>query len=648
MADNLRDFDTYKIATKGIGQTVDELVKLSASQRTKFERRWFDNNFFDDGLHFRYVSRKTGKIIDISDRALINVPERAIPKASRQIRGIANLLLQLEPRPVPYPANVSAVNYPNPEHFEAMKLLAKDTAQKTGYWLEEEWYNQHLDEKLILMILLAAKHGVSYIEIWPDDKEEKIRTEVFDAFDIYLAGGMTSIYNSPYLIKAGPEFISKIKSNENFDEKQRDKIHPDNKYASSEIKEAYMRSRHGYGKGSDNSATLIQKEAFLKEYVPDRKDSAYKEMAKRAEKYDALKDKEPGDIIIRHSFVAGGVWLLDEYLDIDEYPFVDFRFEPGPIYQVPLIERFIPANKSLDVLVSRCEKFANTMISGTWLQRKGENFEITNIPGGQVLKYATIKPEQAKMASVPPFYFQLMELLEKIIEEQGASTSALGTLPTGVKSGVAIESVKATEYANLKIPTRQFKETVRRISEKMVQVASKHFIHPQTVRRMDKGEPAYFDVIGEAGLEAREGIGSPVSPGVVPIRSDQMIRIEIESGLGFTMEGKKASMQQIATFVRELAAEGFLGKKAVKVVLDKFLETFQFGPTQEFMKELDKDDMGGLSEEQLLQMKIAVAETLKDTGMVGEKKDEADIMKTKIGVIEAAKDLSGGATGGGK
>ena len=62
--------------------------------------------------------------------------------------------------------------------------------------------------------------------------------------------------------------------------------------------------------------------------------------------------------------------------------------------------------------------------------------------------------------------FNYMELLNSIIEEQGASTTALNQLPQGVKSGKAIELVKATEYANLKIPSDQLKHTISRIAEK--------------------------------------------------------------------------------------------------------------------------------------------------------------------------------------
>ena len=629
---------TSNIPTQGLPLTVDTIIKSEESKRKGFERRWYDNNFFDDGFHFRYVSRTTGKIIDVTDRT-INMPNRAIPKASRQIRGVANLILGAEPMPVVYPQKVSQSNYPDPQSLETANQAARDIAKKSGLWVEQEWKSQELKEKLTHMVLLAAKHGVSFLQVWPDDVDEKIRTQIFDAFDIYLDGTLTSIYDSPYIIKAVPMLVAKIKANENYDEEQLARISPDNKFASSEVKEAYMKARFGVGTDSDYATTLILKECFFKEYLSD---DNWADAKKLGEKNGALEGKSKGDLIIRHSFTAGGVWLKDEYVDLSDYPFVDFRFEPGPIYQVPLIEKFIPANKSLDIIASRIERFANTMVSGIWLKRKGEDFQISNIAGGQMVEYDGTPPTQASMASIPSYMFNYMEFLEKNIEEQGASTSALGQLPSGVKSGVAIESLKATEYANLKIVTDQLKGTVKRITERMLDIASKYFIKPQTVMILDQNKPEYFDIIGQAGIEAREKAEVPLPEDIVPIKGDYKVDIEIESGLGFTQAGKKETAQQIIQFMIQMAQMGLLTMDAVKVMLQRLLEAYQFGSTQEFMEALESGTSPiPLTEEQITQMKVAVIEALKEAGYIGEEMDNKMVNSTKVGVVEALKDLAG-------
>lgn len=260
--------NSSEVPTVGIGQSVEAMIQAAKFQRRVFERRWYDNNFFDDGYHFRFVSRSTNKIVDLSDRSTVYAPMRAIPKTSRQIRGIANLLLFNDPTPSVYPKNISKSDIPNPQEFQQAQEEAKNIALRTGHWLTEEWKEQELMDKLTHMVILAIKHGVSYMQVFPDAVEEKIMTQVYDAFDLYLMGNLTSIYDSPYIIKAVPQLISVIQANEDFDELQRYKIMvSDNKYSGSEVKESYMAARFGRETRTDNGATVILKEAFLKEYL---------------------------------------------------------------------------------------------------------------------------------------------------------------------------------------------------------------------------------------------------------------------------------------------------------------------------------------------------------------------------------------------
>ena len=637
MADNLKfnlDFNTADVPKEGIALEIEKMMMQSTVQRRMFERRWYDNNFFDDGFHFRYVSRETGKIIDLIERTNLNVPQRAIPKASRQIRGIANLLMGLDPIPVVYPEPISKHSFPDEQMYQAAMLESQRIAGRVGNWVQNEWKKLKLREQITQMAILSAKHGVSFMQIWPDSVDEKIRTQVFDAFDIYLMGFNNSIYDSAYIIKAVPYLISKLKANEDFDQEQLAKIRPDNRYASSEIKQAYMQSRFSAGMNADSAATLILKEAFIKEYLSD---DNWQEVKKKGEKHGVMEGKKKGDMVMRHVFTAGGVWLMDEYVNLPEFPFVDFRYEPGPIYQVPLIERFIPANKSLDTIMSRIERYANTMVTGTYLKRRGEDLQITNIPGGQVLEYTATPPAQMNMVNLPSFLFSFIGQLNNIIEEQGAATSALGQLPAGVRSGTAIESIKATEYANLKIATDRLKDTVTRITERMLDIAARYFVTPQTVYYMDQGKPAYFDIIGQAGIEARNKAKIAVPEGVTPIMGNYLVDIEIESGLGYTMEGKKQTMQQIAQFMVQLAAQGYVSQPAVQKVVERFLKIFQFGSTQEFMEAMQEGNMP-MTDQQIQEMKVALAEVLKDTGL-GQPNHEQDIQKTKVGVAEALKDL---------
>lgn len=156
------------------------------------------------------------------------------------------------------------------------------------------------------MIILAAKNGISYLQIWPDPVKEDIRFQVFDAFDIYVDSSVSDIYDSPFLVKAAPKTIEEIKANEGFDEEAIEKITPDNKYAPSEIKEAYMMARFGMRRNDDKTATVILKEGFVREYVNSENIARIKSDVKD------FKGKT-GDVIIRQVFEVGGLVLRDTY-----------------------------------------------------------------------------------------------------------------------------------------------------------------------------------------------------------------------------------------------------------------------------------------------------------------------------------------------
>jgi hypothetical protein len=661
---------TANVDTRDIGQAVEDMKMTAKSRRRIFERRWYDNNFFDDGFHFRYLSRSSNKIVDLSERSTIYTPQRSIPKSSRQIRGIANLLMSSDPTPAVYPEPVDTSRFPDtqpqaqpaqppagpggqaqpqqpqaPSPYQQEQKHQKETAQKRGYWLLNEWQTpddsqETVLDKLALMCLLTLKHGISYLKVWPDDHEEKVQTAVRDAFDVYVLGNYTNIYQAPFMIDSVPMLISEIKANPLFDEKQLEGITPDNRKASSEIKEAYLQARYGRDTTSDQSATLILNEAFVKEYVTKQnidRIRAQEDGEAVLKKIKGDSDDVMGKPIIRQVYTAGGIWLYDQYTNLSKYPYVDYRIEPGPLYQVPMIERFMPANKSLDSVVSRVERYTHTMVTGSWLKRRGENFKINNIAGGQVIEYDATAPVQNQIAPIPPFVYEFIGLLTNFIEEQGVSTTTLGKLPAGVKANAAIESLKESEYANLILATRRLNAACKKIARMYFECADEYFVSPHKVTFKNKGDVLNFSVIGKSALTKRKALKIDTPDGLVSISKDTPIDIEVEQGMAYTKEGQKATMQEVINSMIQGVQAGAIPATALQSVWQKYLETYQFGATEEFMQDLDKAMQGGasLSDQQILQMKTALLESLKEAGEVGPEADQTKVQTTKIGVLEA-------------
>lgn len=625
-----------------MAQQIDEMKLTAKNRRRLFERRWYDNAFFDDGFHFRYLSRSSNKIVDLSERSTIYTPQRSIPKASRQIRGIMNLLMSSDPTPTVYPDPVDKNDYANNQVlYDEIVKNNKDIARKRGMWIEHEWREadksgETVLDKVAFMVLLAMKFGVSYLKIWPDEHEEKINTSVRDAFDIYLLGNYSSIYETPFCIEAAPQLIAQIKSNPYFDPDQLKQINPDNRKASSEIKEAYLNARYGRDTTADQSATLILNDAFVSEYVTR---SNVDRIKAQSDGEKIMKHRDIGSPIIRHTFTAGGVWLYDKYTNLSEYPYVDFRMEPGPIYNVPMIERFMPANKSLDSVVSRVERYTHTMVTGSWLKRRTEQFKINNIAGGQIIEYDAVPPTQNQIAPIPPFVYEFIGLLTNFIEEQGVSTTTLGKLPNGVKANAAIESLKESEYANLVVASRRLKATIKKIAERFFAIADEGYITPQEIAYKDKGNLVTFSVMGQSALKARKEL-KVATPHVIPLAKDVSLDIEIEQGMAYTKEGQKATMQEVMNTMIQGVQVQAIPPQALQSVYQKYLEIYQFGATEEFMEDLDEAFQQGtnLSQQQLMTVKTAILEALKDAGEIGPEGDQAKIQTTKIGTLEALRD----------
>lgn len=629
---------TSKTDTRDIGQAVDEMKLVAESRRRIFERRWYDNNFFDDGYHFRYLSRTTNKIVDLSERSTIYTPQRAIPKASRQIRGVTNLLMSQDPTPTVYPEPIDFTQFPDEETLAKEKERQKTIAKKRGMWLLNEWKKddgsgETILEKVALMVLLALKHGIAYMQVWPDAVDEVIQTQVYDAFDIYTLGNYTSIYHVPFIIKSVPMLISQIKANEIYDKDQLNQISPDNRKANSQIKEAYMLARFGQTTTSDQSATLILNEAFIKEYLNDDNMARIRGQ-EGGDKI--LKGKKTGDPIIRHVFTAGGVWLYDQYTSLSEYPFVDYRMEPGPLYQVPLLERFMAANKSLDSIVSRVERYTHTMVTGSWLKRRGENFRVNNIAGGQIIEYDGTPPTQNQIASIPPFVFEFISLLTNFIEEQGVSTTTLGKLPSGVKANAAIESLKESEYANLVIATRRLTGCMKRLARKCLEIADEYYVSPKKISMRDGADVVNFAVIGQSAYNERKRLKVDTPYQVITLSKDTPVEIEIEQGMAYTKEGQKKTMQELMNTMIQGVQVQAVPPQALQSVFKKYLETYQFGSTEEFMDDFDKALQGAnMNDQQIMQMKTALLEALQEAGEVGPQASQKRVMENKVGVLEA-------------
>jgi hypothetical protein len=542
---------------------------------------------------------------------------RAIPKASKQIRGVANLLVGTNPHPVVYPERVVKGDTPD-EVYNQQKKEAQEVAKKQTNWLTEELKDGEVEDKLVEMVINASKQSIAYLKITPDAVREKIIPVTRDGFDVYLYPMVKNIDDSPFVAEEVSVPIQEIWNNESYDERTRMAVIPDNQYSGSKIKDAYLRNKFGMSLQGSETGTVIKVEGFIREFLDKWN---YNRISEQEDAQLVLEGKKMGDPIIRQIVCTrSGQVLYDHYTTLSIYPYAPFQFEPGYMYQVSQIERFIPANKSLDAVVSRLEGFLHTMVTGTWQKRKGEGMKISNQYGGQIVEYENTPLQPVQMAQVPQFVFQFVGLLNSFIEEQGLSVNTLAQIPTGVKAFRAIESLKESEQNNLQIPLKQMKKTVKRIADIYLQYADDYFTSPKDVPDQ-QSEGDYYQVIGQKAYNTRQKLNMPVE-GMVPLRKGAKTNVEIENGAAFTEEGRKSQMLELITTLMPLFQSQALPPEFLKNMAIELVDTFKVGSLQEMVESLD-------------------------TMPLTEQVTEADIEKIKLAMLQVMKDTAGGPDQGG-
>ena len=251
MSDRKNNAILHSPDSKAIGKYVEDSNFQAIMRRRSWERRWYNNNWFDDGLHFRVMSKRTGQIIDHVQRNSGFI-ERAIPRASKQIRGICALLLTPDYYPVVYPERTTEEKYRdkatgqvNEQAFMKAQEAAKEEARKRGIFLTTTWEDElQLELQLADMILLTAKNGISYVKIFTDPHTKRVSSTVHDAFDVIHYGDVRELKDLPFMTFTQSMDFNDVATDERFDEEKRAELSPDNLYATSEIKEAYMRARY--------------------------------------------------------------------------------------------------------------------------------------------------------------------------------------------------------------------------------------------------------------------------------------------------------------------------------------------------------------------------------------------------------------------
>lgn len=483
---------------------VEGLATKLRDSRLNFEKRWYLVDRFLAGNHFEVWRPMTNEIGKIVFPRGLNI--RPIHYAIRIGEGIMNNLVAADPQWKIFPRDVSVV-----ENEETRKEKIKNSKIVASF-MDSFYDTENIRDKISEMVWNGIKYGFSVIEIFWANNRPQVR--VVDNFDILFDPLVKDIQDSNIIIKetsVDVDFVEKNEVYRNFyfeKYKEELKLKPDEKISGSSFKEVRIKEKYG-SKVFENK--VILRECWIR--------------------------KPEGGYEVRH--ICQGKILFEEYYEkLKRPPFVSWSFLPEPLLQTSFIERMVPLNRALDIVLAQIEAWARTVAIGRMLKMKdvnierilGEQGEIINVAGP--LNSIQWLPHPEIGATV----FNFLVELKSLMGETAAATAAMGRVPKGAKVGYKlVESLKAAEVSSIQHGVRHLEGVLERLAETILMMI---YYFSETPLQVN-----YKDEIYEIISAEKKNLFSKA----IPISdADFGIDVSIESGLAYTTEAKRALAIELA------------------------------------------------------------------------------------------------------
>ena len=569
-------------------EKIEQLIKY----KKRFEPRWYLSSAFWEGIHFTYGAKdKNGNWIRVP------MPKgkilREIPKAKKQLRSIRNMILKIKQKPVVYPdKNVILQVADSAEKVEAeIDKSIKTSMTVEYYWNEVLKLQRHLKK----LVRYGGMYGVAYIQLLNEDGN--LSLEVHDPFEVSIYPTISSINEFPYFVKHVSKRISDIKESDMYDQAVISEIEKDmseGRYSESQYKDSLMKER--YGNPADGTVLIDELYELVKVSLDKDGEIVYD---------DELAKEEVERVRIR-SYI-GTKRVREEMTNLTKLPISMFVWE-DEAYAQSFLEELMPLNKAYDVFVSKLEQKVKKIDTGRFSIQKSEDAKVITTNDGEFIRWKRNKPEVMREGSVDRAFFEMIGLLERDIIQQGVSVATGIGLPSGVEAWRAIETLKESDYASIGTQVDNLRDCLVDLTEKLIEMLASDLTTAEQIQiPQGKGKSEVVSVIGKSGLDIREK--KETKENEVVLDPNQMVKVEEESGLSWTEQGKKE-------LVLKMVAEGLLPPETA-------IEMLKVGNTQEIIKKLKLAETEGRSIVDMAEFKMlpddlqdAIAKYLSEGGRI--------------------------------
>ena len=455
-----------------------------------------------------------------------------------------------------------------------------------------DYYYDYLEipKKTKGLCLYLEKYGLGFFQYGFDEEAigidnliGEVDVWIRDPFDVYMdpAGMETGdIQNCRFVDIAISKPVQDIVDNPHYKSLEMEDISGDEKRAASDFKQILIRNQFANDfSSSDELKTKIVHETWYKKRVKEEK-----------------KKKDDPDTYASEVWVASwidGHLLRNEQTEFDRYPLIPVSSDDNPneIGGEGYIKNIIPIVKVLNRLESQIVEYNNLVNRGRIIADKNSGVsKITNETGEIIEKNPGADVKEFRIAGLAPdIHQQIVRLNEYLDEISGVTDAFRGNVPEGVKSGVALESLKAQTANNLQDLKDNLEVGLAKLGEGILEMIANKYVVSRQIKTSDgDGNDEYFKIKGQVGVKPKEELPKDT----YVIGSQNKVKVIIGSGLAYTREGRITRLDKLLEN-KVIGPEAYLKGIEfgnVKETIEEALQT-QFNDAQ--LQKIAKDGMPG-------------------------------------------------------
>ena len=477
--------------------------------RSDYDWRWFLYDLWVTGNHYAKWDKQTQQITTSAPQ--VGHVQITINKVYTTLRSVRNFVLRNRPR-----AEVNP-EYLTPENVEE--------AIKLNRYLDFLHDKLKMRRKLKASLWHSLKQSVGFWQILWDADEKEIVINVVDPYDLYIDPVARDMDEARYLYLAVRRTIDDVTNDPKYRDyikKNKIELKGDGKLAASSYKERLMNyDKTEDTKGNpDKNSTVIVKELWYKEYDEEGKQTI--KITTRA-----------GDVTIREP----------EDTKLDRFPFFKLPCDVDPLkmYGQGWVKNLISPNKLLNRLESSVAEWNDLMNKGKWVTDKGAGVRVINNSNGQIIeKKRGFDVTQAAIQPMSAAVFKQIDNVNTYIEDiGGAHDASMGRIPTGAKSGKALEALQVGDSNNMSEIVENVEEFLEDVYEYILKLAAEKYQFARNIITFtNSGERDFITLIGE---DAKD-----IAPeGAVIIPKNVMVDVKITSWLAETQEARRDALLKL-------------------------------------------------------------------------------------------------------